>query len=569
MPAGFVYTNIVQFTNVAPAAIVALPHGLIANSVPRQPDICIRSNGNFTVISATTTTVTVQNNGPGVDSLDLWCQWIYSVDRAFLPVGADQLPVVPFIPDAGGSVASVVGVSNCLIYQPGGPSNGPGTFNSWPSLMAQLGVFRANASNEGCYTIQFDDSFTSPAVIPAGGPYDMTDVTWEGLNKNLGGLVQIADGASFIGLRKFANNIQVLNANTVTPAVADLANFDIIELRSTDLSTVGGGAAFFSGPSLGGGDLVIVRMVDSSTTGFNGVGPVFNFSVAGSFLFIITQDSSILLPATLVGAVGALLQIAVESMQQIPTTFANWAGTILAPRLDTPMSLLPKPYRAAPSAAAQAPATFNWVRYTTAGGPITDTLPSISGNYADPGGFLLATNYSTGVLTMNPAGGNTLNGGATGVTVSPNGSMMFVSDGVSDWRTISQWGNNRFSPPEQWALQDIAANLTNQALSAQVSTDFDNIPMIRAGSIVGLNTRFTEAITTGTATVTVTVNGSAGTLSVVSTSVSNSTGGRSTQRAGIDTFAAGGLVGIQITTDGTFAPTTTDIESWLEIEEIP
>lgn len=125
----------------------------------------------------------------------------------------------------------------------------------------------------------------------------------------------------------------------------------------------------------------------------------------------------------------------------------------------------------------------------------------------------------------------------------------------------------RFSPPEKWGQQDIAASQTNIALSASVSTNFDDITMIRAGSIVGLNTRLTTACTAGTLTVTVTKNGAAGTLSVATTSASNTTGGQSTQAAGVDTFVAGDLVGIQLTTSVGWLPITDDVEAWLEIVE--
>jgi hypothetical protein len=96
------------------------------------------------------------------------------------------------------------GDSNCLIYQPGGGDVGPVVFASWPALMAKLATLRAAANGQGCYTILFDDSFVSPAVIPAGGPYDMTDVEWLGrpaVPASAPTPVTIADGASFTQLR--------------------------------------------------------------------------------------------------------------------------------------------------------------------------------------------------------------------------------------------------------------------------------------------------------------------------------------------------------------------------------
>lgn len=124
----------------------------------------------------------------------------------------------------------------------------------------------------------------------------------------------------------------------------------------------------------------------------------------------------------------------------------------------------------------------------------------------------------------------------------------------------------RYAVPEKWAQNNVAASQTDVDLTQLVSTLFVQTKMIRGGSITGLSTRFNEAITAGTATVTVTINGAAGTLAIVHTSGSNPSGGEATQGSGIDVFVAGDLVGVQITTDAGFLPITTDLESWVEID---
>lgn len=116
-----------------------------------------------------------------------------------------------------------------------------------------------------------------------------------------------------------------------------------------------------------------------------------------------------------------------------------------------------------------------------------------------------------------------------------------------------------------WSQNDVAASQTNVVLSTQSSQLFDTFKAIRAGSIIGLSTRFTTAIATGQAVVTVTKNGVAGTLSLTHTSVSNASGGIATQLTGVESFVAGDLIGVQITTDGAFGPVTTDLEAILEV----
>lgn len=124
-------------------------------------------------------------------------------------------------------------------------------------------------------------------------------------------------------------------------------------------------------------------------------------------------------------------------------------------------------------------------------------------------------------------------------------------------------------PPEIWFQQDVAASQSNVDLSAQNSQLFDTWKVLRAGSIVGLASRLTEAITDATADsllVTVTINGTPGTLQISHNSAGNASGGEATQATGIDTFVAGDLIGIEITTLGTFAPVTTDLEAYIEID---
>lgn len=115
--------------------------------------------------------------------------------------------------------------------------------------------------------------------------------------------------------------------------------------------------------------------------------------------------------------------------------------------------------------------------------------------------------------------------------------------------------------PEMWAQQNVAAGQTDVPLDAAVSSNFDTIKMIRAGSIVGISTRLTEPITAGTLTVTVTKNGNAQAMSLVHSSGS---GGSATQAAGIDSYLSGDLIGVKITTSVGFSPVTTDLEVWLD-----
>jgi hypothetical protein len=157
----------------------------------------------------------------------------------------------------------------------------------------------------------------------------------------------------------------------------------------------------------------------------------------------------------------------------------------------------------------------------------------------------------------------------------PSGVAKYIwlkSDGTV-WKTIdgvpteigSGGGAGPFALPEQWSFQNVPASQTATVLSAAVSTEFDAIRMIRAGSIVGLGARLTEAVSAGTLTVSVTKNGVIQpSLNVVMVS---GTAGQATAASGAIPYVAGDLIGVVLTTDGSFAPTTTDLESWVEVTE--
>lgn len=363
--------------------------------------------------------------------------------KVIIPFSATA--AVGAINDAGsGGGGGTAGISNCLIYQPGGGRSGPGTFDTWSDLIAELATLRAAASGGGCYTIQFDDQFTSPAVVPAGA-YDMTDVTWEGRTDGFGAFVELAEGSSFAGLRRFQAYLQVTNLNTTAPAVIDLFSGGIVTLHGAVLETVTGGQPFFDLSALGPGDTVIFELYETSQIGATPLvaGPVIS-APAGATVFIGTEGASaIAVPAAVVGAVGATLQRASSSLATVNTVYPNWLGTIATPRLDVAPSLVPTPYLAAP-AAATVSETFNlWIRLDASGGPIAQPLPAIGAaaqGLSGPGCFVLVTESGGGAATVTSNGADTIDGVAGPASIPPEGSRLLISDGVSNWTTVAVVG---------------------------------------------------------------------------------------------------------------------------------
>lgn len=122
-----------------------------------------------------------------------------------------------------------------------------------------------------------------------------------------------------------------------------------------------------------------------------------------------------------------------------------------------------------------------------------------------------------------------------------------------------------------WAQNDVPAATAGGVMQSQLSSNFDEVKMMRPGSIVGISSRLTEAVTAGTVQVDATINGVIVPAAALNVAMGiGSTGGQTLAAPGVAPYVAGDLIGIKFTTDVAFLPTTTDLEAWLEIvEEIP
>lgn len=88
---------------------------------------------------------------------------------------------------------------------------------------------------------------------------------------------------------------------------------------------------------------------------------------------------------------------------------------------------------------------------------------------------------------------------------------------------------------------------------------------VRAGSVLGVVVRSTEARTVGTLTAEATINGAATGLTAVLDGT-NTTVKATTQAKDADAFAAGDQIGVTITTSADWAPATADVTVELLVE---
>lgn len=112
--------------------------------------------------------------------------------------------------------------------------------------------------------------------------------------------------------------------------------------------------------------------------------------------------------------------------------------------------------------------------------------------------------------------------------------------------------------PFNFFQSNVAASQSAVALAVLGLTGNTGFPMPFPGSIIGIAVTTNDARTAGTLTVDATINGTVTGLQAVLNGT-NTTTAYAVQDAEADVFVAGALIGVKITTDGSWAPTTADI----------
>jgi len=115
--------QVLTFSNVPGGAIVSLPHEINVYDVPLLPDIIFRDNGDFIVVSCTTTALTVQNTSNQVATLNAWLWRQHTFDREYGGSQTTDLVPQPYIPAAngGGGGGNTIFVQDEGALIPGNP----------------------------------------------------------------------------------------------------------------------------------------------------------------------------------------------------------------------------------------------------------------------------------------------------------------------------------------------------------------------------------------------------------------------------------------------------------------
>jgi hypothetical protein len=358
-----------------------------------------------------------------------------------------------------------VNVFQNFVFRPGGPAD-RNVYNDFALLEAAAQLY------QGYKTIQLDDTFVSPVVIPAkGGGQDwdfgsnQAELTahppFRGLEVgNVPMRVTLADGATFANLVQIGGYMLLLNLNTTKAPIVAPANAGMLfTLGSGPQNNYpqivnNGTVPFFD--LTAPGVFALIRMQGTITGSHpaidlgNGVGPL-QFSI---------YDSSRITANMILGTNPAAVVRRFEfgnsgTFGQQP----NFAGTIGngAPQTNflegsSPVSrdwLVPAAVGAAAPVPLTAATTIGFgslVSYNTTAADIAQVLPKIRNSAPATGGQgqTNGTNYTGGQclkiknlvgtnnVNISPAAGDTIDGGVGPIVVAAGQCFWFESDGVSN-----------------------------------------------------------------------------------------------------------------------------------------
>jgi hypothetical protein len=304
-------------------------------------------------------------------------------------------------------------------------------FDSWTDLIAALADLRAANNGTGCYTIMFDDSIVSPAVVSAG-VYDMTNVTWSGDPNKLFTAVTVVEGVILNKLRRFTDRLGITFTGT-TPPIADFTNaFEALGLDASTTIVCTGAGPFIRTSNAVGPSIVALRGGARIASGATQVIDVT--LVGGVGLLIVGLDNAALESNTLRGVPGSgaqlLWAVSSASLSEDQPTFTGGGGTLLTANATVerrfPTPVITADTTIEPNVMALVDTTNNQVIITL---PPAFNNRGVTVIVKDVGG-----NANVNLIPILPQPGDLIDGGPMGTAIgTPKTALTFVSNGVNDW----------------------------------------------------------------------------------------------------------------------------------------
>jgi hypothetical protein len=352
--------------------------------------------------------------------------------------------------------------ANVVTFRPGGV-DGPGVGTTFAKAMALL------AAIPGYKLLAFDDSIVTPCVIPAGA-YDMTEVEWTAFidRANTTGIaVSVSDGVQLTWPAiKIGGDLTITNHCTsgapfVLPVGTTLSVMELGTGFTGDYPTItnAGTSPFLDLSNLGTG--IFIMRSNGQITGAN---PAIALGASsGSFGWGSAQGFARLAANMITGSnAAATLAIGKHSSGAFDAYQPNFAGNVI--RTNAGLSNMPTPQlqilpqgllqtNPIPSVVPIAAPLHSSCLLLNASA-LTQVLPQIRNAAVTTGtspltmgsmdstGMITVVKNKTGVgaITVSAFGTETIEGVNPGaISVAAGKSVMFMSDGVSDWSIIAQY----------------------------------------------------------------------------------------------------------------------------------
>jgi hypothetical protein len=371
---------------------------------------------------------------------------------------------------------------NIFVFRPGG-SPGNNVFTNWPSLIS------AKSGVEGRKILEFDDSL-SPLTprrceIPAG-TWPMADVMWAGFGPRPGiprTVVHILSGAVFTDLRMIGGQITIVNLATGTDPspVSDFGSGPIADHLQIGLRDDGGNTQLVNT-----GEVSMFDLGENSATFFiqnclfgmpqgitdvTNLHPLVRMKANNNGTNQLTLN---LLGQNQTGPNVVCCEPGIQPDKRVTVLFGALSSSALVARIQDKITthgklsfgpqgriqrlVIPRPsnpgepFSSPPATSSQTIPTPNALVRCDGTHAFTQDLPSITKGFTLGAGgvvdlytggqeVVVAEVVGGNHLSVRPAPGDTIDGDPGSVRIGKRGSKTFVSDGVSNWITISEVGH--------------------------------------------------------------------------------------------------------------------------------
>jgi hypothetical protein len=347
---------------------------------------------------------------------------------------------------------------NVFVFRPGGiPVQN--VFTDWPLLISSM------SGVEGREILEFDDSIVTPCQIPAG-QWPMRDVMWAGFGPRPSvprTTVVILSGAEFTNFRMIGGQITIVS-RVMKPAASPISDFGIRDHVQIGLRDDCGNTQIVNQGNVPMFDLkdkaalffVQNCLFGMPTPGIASSYPLIRHTGSQSLLIlnllgqnqtgpnvVLSEDHA----SVLFGALSSSAQVAVDQT----SILSNGGNFDFGPQGRIQSLVIPRP-TLPPATESQPFNTPNVLVRCDGTVDFTQGLPSIVNGFTIGGSStvklytggqeVVVAEVSGGTkLKVRSAPGDTIDGEGNAVHISKHGSRTFVSDGVSNWITISQVGS--------------------------------------------------------------------------------------------------------------------------------